>query len=139
MLERKIVVVFEDAHLHLQNISRLENLLNNGFTIERADVFRTNRVEEKIIYVLIRERDYDGKSSLKNIFPYVKKAVDPKDIAEGRAPYLKGDGRASDGNIIYDTWYCPNCNAMYELEYDDYDYCPKCGQKIDWEGIEGNA
>lgn len=31
---------------------------------------------------------------------------------------------------------CPNCGEYYEVDYDDYDYCPKCGQKIDWSEVE---
>lgn len=34
--------------------------------------------------------------------------------------------------ILNDTWECPNCGECYEVDYDDYDYRPKCGQKIDW-------
>lgn len=41
----------------------------------------------------------------------------------------EGDGYA-DGQMVYDTWICPNCGERYEVEYDNYDYCPKCGQKI---------
>lgn len=45
-------------------------------------------------------------------------------------PDLEGDGYA-DGEMVYDTWYCPNCGQWYETDYDDYKYCPECGQKID--------
>ena len=44
---------------------------------------------------------------------------------------LEGDGY-SDGHLVYDTWICPLCEKRYEVDYDDYDYCPNCGQKIDW-------
>lgn len=46
----------------------------------------------------------------------------------------EGDGYAPDGTFIYDTWICPCCDKHYEVDYDDYAYCPNCGQKIDWEG-----
>lgn len=49
-------------------------------------------------------------------------------------PYLSGDGYWN-GEIIYDTWECPNCGETYELDYDDCKYCPKCGQAIDWKGV----
>ena len=42
------------------------------------------------------------------------------------------DGYIIDGYIIYDTWICPTCGTKYEVDYDDYSYCPECGQKIDW-------
>lgn len=48
---------------------------------------------------------------------------------------LEGDGYA-DGVIIYDTWICPRCGKHYELEYDNYDYCPNCGQSLDWEDYD---
>lgn len=46
-----------------------------------------------------------------------------------KKPYYEGDGYA-DGHIVYDTWICPNCGEYYEVDYDDYDFCPKCGQKL---------
>lgn len=49
-------------------------------------------------------------------------------------PEMYGDGYDPDGNMIYDTWDCPRCGASYEIDYDHYDYCPNCGQKIDWSG-----
>lgn len=47
-----------------------------------------------------------------------------------KKPYYEGDGYA-DGQLVYDTWICPCCDKRYEVDYDDYDYCPNCGQKID--------
>lgn len=47
-----------------------------------------------------------------------------------KKPVLEADGYA-DGMLVYDIWRCPNCDAAYEVDYDDYDYCPECGQKID--------
>ena len=48
-----------------------------------------------------------------------------------KSPTIEGDGYCPDGNLVYDTWYCPNCDKSYEIDYDEYDYCPKCGQAID--------
>lgn len=45
-------------------------------------------------------------------------------------PNWEGDGY-SHGEMIYDTWYCPNCDMSYE-EDENYNYCPSCGQAIDW-------
>ena len=54
-----------------------------------------------------------------------------------KAPIYEGDGYA-DGHIVYDIWVCPSCEAKYEVDCDDFDYCPKCGQAINknLEGIE---
>ena len=50
-----------------------------------------------------------------------------------KKPTYEGDGYAPDGTFVYDEWICPCCENRYELYYDDdYDYCPNCGQKIDW-------
>ena len=50
-------------------------------------------------------------------------------------PSYEGDGY-SDGKIVFDTWICPCCGEYYEIE-EEYDYCPKCGQCIDWEMWKG--
>ncbi len=49
-----------------------------------------------------------------------------------KKPTYDGDGYASDGTFVWDEWICPNCGSRYELEYDGHDYCPNCGQAIDW-------
>lgn len=40
--------------------------------------------------------------------------------------------RYADGEPVYDAWLCPCCETSYETEYEEYDFCPICGQKIDW-------
>lgn len=52
--------------------------------------------------------------------------------SKAMTPNVYGDGYDPDGNLIYDMWDCPNCGVSYEIDYDHYDYCPNCGQKIDW-------
>lgn len=51
-----------------------------------------------------------------------------KEIA--KKPNYEGDGYYN-GELVSDTWICPNCGKSYEVDYDDYDYCPNCGQHID--------
>lgn len=46
-----------------------------------------------------------------------------------KRPDYEGDGYA-DGQLVYDTWICPCCGKHYEVDYDNYDYCPYCGQKL---------
>lgn len=46
-----------------------------------------------------------------------------------KKPDYEGDGY-SEGQLVYDTWICPCCGQHYEVDYDSYDYCPNCGQKI---------
>lgn len=52
-----------------------------------------------------------------------------------KKPDYEGDGY-SDGHLVYDTWICPCCGKHYEVDYDDYDFCPACGQCIDWSDEE---
>lgn len=66
----------------------------------------------------------------------VKKGFTFKSVIEAREkqiakkPTYEGDGYA-DGQLVYDTWICPCCGKRYEVDYDNYTYCPNCGQKID--------
>lgn len=65
----------------------------------------------------------EAKDSLKEL---VEKAIPKK-------PEYEGDGYYK-GEIVYDTWICPSCGERYEVDYHDYDYCPRCGQALSWEG-----
>lgn len=64
-----------------------------------------------------------------NILDYTVIAAIEKQMP--KKPDYEGDGYA-DGELVYDTWICPCCGKHYEIDYDDYDYCPNCGQKLDW-------
>ena len=59
-------------------------------------------------------------------------AVDALKKQIPKHPDYEGDGYDPEGELIYDTWRCPNCGEAYEVDYDEYDYCPNCGQRIDW-------
>jgi hypothetical protein len=61
------------------------------------------------------------------------KAATEKQTA--KKPDYEGDGY-SDGHLVYDTWICHCCGKHYEVDYDDYDFCPACGQCIDWSDEE---
>lgn len=60
-----------------------------------------------------------------------KSAIEAREKQIPKKPTYEGDGYASDGTLVYDTWICPCCDKRYEVDYDDYDYCPNCGQKLD--------
>lgn len=61
-------------------------------------------------------------------FRTIKAALEARIAKE---PNYEGDGYA-DGKLVYDTWICPYCEKHYEVDYDDYKFCPECGQKIEW-------
>jgi hypothetical protein len=67
---------------------------------------------------------------------YLKEALDmalealEKQIPE--KPDLEGDGYW-DGELVYDTSYCPRCNQDYEIEYHTPKFCENCGQALNWE------
>lgn len=47
-----------------------------------------------------------------------------------KVPCYSGDGYYN-GEMVIDTWECPCCGKQYEVDYEDYKYCPNCGQHID--------
>lgn len=52
-------------------------------------------------------------------------------------PNIWGDGYA-DGEPVYDMWDCPYCGKTYEIEGEQYDFCPACGQRINWQLPDGD-
>ncbi len=81
------------------------------------------------------EKTYGALCKLKD---YEESGMDPEEVCSlkerdtAKKPDYEGDGYDNEGNIIYDTWICPNCEEYYEVDYDNYDFCPKCGQRLDW-------
>lgn len=53
-----------------------------------------------------------------------------------KEPNYEGDGYDDNGEIVYDTAYCPSCEHEFEVDYDTPDYCPNCGQALDWSNAE---
>lgn len=72
---------------------------------------------------------------LERLYDYEDTGLTPEQIRElverntPKEAMYEGDGY-SDEEMVYDTWICPNCGAKYEVDYDDYDFCPDCGQMI---------
>lgn len=83
----------------------------------------------------------DIRNVMKRLSDYEDTGLTPEQIRElkerdtPKMPQYEGDGYA-DGEMVYDTWICPNCGNKYEVDYDDYKHCPNCGQAID-ENLEG--
>lgn len=73
---------------------------------------------------------------------YENTGMTPEQIQElkerdtAKEPQYEGDGYY-EGELVYDTWICSNCGERYEVDYDDYDFCPKCGQRLKREKNDG--
>lgn len=98
--------------------------------IEKIVVERNKKVDSAIlgeIQQIAVENGIETKIVLneKNVADALKKQIPTK-------PHFEGDGYDDSGNIIYDTWICPNCGDRYEVDYEIHQYCPMCGQRIDW-------
>ena len=65
-----------------------------------------------------------------------KKAIEELEKRVPKKPTLEGDGYAPDGSLVLDEWICPRCNFRYEIDYEEHNYCPNCGQAIDWSDEE---
>lgn len=74
---------------------------------------------------------YDGKD-MERCNEACRAAVKALEKQIPKKPDYEGDGYDNNGNMIYDTWICPNCGKYYEVDYDNYDFCPNCGQALDW-------
>lgn len=48
----------------------------------------------------------------------------------------EAEGYDDNGELIYDTAYCPRCRYSFEVDYESPNYCPDCGQALDWSNIE---
>lgn len=92
---------------------------------------------QRQICILEEKKDYDEygqplfDETLDIAIEQYNLAIEALEKQLRKKPDFEGDGYA-DGYMVYDTWICPNCEAEYEVDYDDYDFCPKCGQKIKW-------
>lgn len=86
----------------------------------------------EISTMVYRNTDYYemriSKDCYKSIVSSLEKQIPKK-------PDYEGDGYDDSGNIIYDTWVCPNCGDRYEVDYELHPYCPMCGKCIDWRDL----
>lgn len=95
--------------------------------IKEAEI-QINVYENMILY----NKDFEPKNDNSNYehkIEFLKIAIETLEKQVSKEPNYEGDGY-SDGELVYDTWICPNCGKYYEVDYDDYKYCPECGQAI---------
>ncbi len=54
----------------------------------------------------------------------VEELREAREKQRAKKPYIWG---------VYDMYECPGCGENYEIDGEEYDYCPNCGQAINWE------
>lgn len=86
-----------------------------------------NITPQKAIYLLNSIKSELLSDALKSAIDLATKSLE-KEISKN--PDFEGDGYDDQGNLVYDTWICPNCGYRYEVDYEEYERCPKCGQAI---------
>lgn len=96
-------------------------------------------VEEikKLVRFLSIDNDREIIKELEELRNYVsigtvEECREARERQTSERPNIYGDGYDDEGNMIYDMYDCPNCNKSYEIDYEKYDFCPNCGQAIDW-------
>ncbi len=95
------------------------------------DVKNLSRMYEKLNDQEVRE--YRELKKFKEIGT-VKEFREAMEKQRAKTPYIWGDGY-SDGYPVYDMYECPNCGENYEIDGHKYDFCPNCGQAINWEVV----
>lgn len=121
----------EEAQKYRELENRLKDIYGDHndllrYAVEGLEIYRLARSKA----IILTDDDVDRWNAYKSIGPVeeCRKAVEKQ---RAKKPNLEGDGYA-DGHMVYDTWICPCCGISYEVDYDDYKYCPDCGQYIDW-------
>ena len=88
-------------------------------------------VIEKMKYRIKTATDIAGKGIDGKAYEDMEMAIQALEKQIPKIPDIYGDGYDDKGNMIYDMYTCPNCGENYEIDYDHYEYCPKCGQHMD--------
>ena len=97
--------------------------------------------ESKVIRVALKDCEIIENEETKELRKYrkigtVEECREAVEKQKPKKPDYEGDGYDDKGELVYDTWICPNCDKKYEVDYDDYKHCPNCGQAIA-ENLEG--
>lgn len=91
-------------------------------------------VTEGEIRALTEYEDMLNESKQYQAIGTVEECQEAVEKQKAKKPDIWGDGCDDEGNMIYDMYNCPNCGKEYEIDYEKHDFCPHCGQAIDWRG-----
>ena len=78
------------------------------------------------------------KKQIPNLTEVYEVAVKALEKQIPKKPEYYGDGY-SDGKLVYDYAKCPTCgndNFEYDINNWGCNYCPDCGQALDWGDAE---
>ena len=95
-----------------------------------------NNYKNALNHYRAMEKSLEQEPVNKELLMYTRAAIEALEKRVPRLPSVECDSVDDDSNLLYDTWYCPNCDEKYEIDYDRYDYCPNCGQAIDWRELK---
>lgn len=89
---------------------------------------------QEAIEVIESHRPTSGYIMLNEALDIAKEAIE-KQIP--KKPEYEADGYDENGELIYDTAYCPECHHEFEYDVNDWgvEHCP-CGQALDWSDDE---
>lgn len=96
-------------------------------TIENLKEIKDS-MQKKVLSINLHGK---GEKDAKEIAFDFDRAIEALEKQIAKTPDFEGDGYA-DGHLVEDIWICPNCGVKYEVDYEEYPYCPDCGQKIKW-------
>lgn len=114
-------MTIEEAIKHAENIYRQED--------EKSDCKECAEQHKQLTEWLEELQQYRAIGTVEEC-----RAARERQIPE--KPNIWGDGYDNEGNMIYDMYDCPNCGKSYEIDCQDYNHCPECGQAIDWEEVK---
>lgn len=84
--------------------------------------------------ILLGLLDKDVDESIEKAFKVLDELVE-KEKPQKLERYA--DGYDEEGNEVYDMSVCPECHREFEADYTEhFNYCPNCGQKLDWSEVE---
>ena len=123
---------YEDLEIAIQALKEIREYRELG-TVEEFHKLKTLFGDENVEVSEITTKILKEYPKYKSIGT-VEELQALKEKNEPKKPDYEGDGYYN-GQLVLDTWICPNCEKHYEVDYDDYDFCPNCGQHIDHSGL----
>ena len=106
--------------------------------------FKINRFEVTLLRLIKDAHLIAGDYEEEVAFMLIDAFRNAEKILEGKEEYIKQLIKKDtplpvyldNGELVYDTAICENCNERYEIDYEHYKYCPNCGQRLDWPEVD---